>query len=82
MAAMTRKSIQVSDSLLWRRRAMVRDLLVMLSMIASQNVLQTNYEGTFVPIPDLGGAKPRNIHESRTKGSSSVIESFNGYGHS
>jgi hypothetical protein len=35
MAAMTRKSIQVSDSLLWRL-AMVRDLLVELSTIPSQ----------------------------------------------
>jgi hypothetical protein len=71
MAAMTRKSIQVSDSLLWRRLAMARGLLVMLSMIASQNVLQTNYEGTFAPIPvysaltqSLHEAKLRNIRES------------------
>jgi hypothetical protein len=55
MAAMTRKSIQVSDSLLWRRLAMARGLLVMLFMVASQNVLQTNYEGTFAPIPGLFG---------------------------
>jgi hypothetical protein len=74
MAAMTRKSIQVSAILL-RRRAMARGLLVMLSMIASQNVLQTNYEGTFAPIPDLSArtrspveAKLRNIRDGRRKG--------------
>jgi hypothetical protein len=52
MAAMTRKSIHVSDSLLWRL-AMVRVLLVELSTIASQCASEKVYGATLAPIPDL-----------------------------
>jgi hypothetical protein len=52
MAAMTRKSIQVSESLLWRL-AMVRVLFVELSTIASQCASEKVYGATLAPIPDL-----------------------------
>jgi hypothetical protein len=56
MAAMTRKSIHVSDSLLWRRLAMTWVLLVELSTIASQCACEKVTEEPWRPSPIFLGA--------------------------